>query len=138
MGYRTGILSEAHGGAMPNDSRNCPPGQGLLEPPARMRVCSSRSAVSRLFVTPWTVACKAPLSVDFPGKNTGLGYHFLLHHPAYLISMQSTSREMLDWKKHKLESRLLHIIKISIELKYIKKKEMFFSFPRKPVPQSLP
>ena len=63
MGYRTGILSEAHGGAMPNDSRNCPPGQGLLEPPARMRVCSSRSAVSRLFVTPWTVACKARSSV---------------------------------------------------------------------------
>ena len=28
-------------------------------------------------------------------------------HPAYLTSMQSTSREMLDWMKHKLESRLL-------------------------------
>ena len=27
-------------------------------------------------------------------------------HPAYLTSMQSTSRETLDWKKHKLESRL--------------------------------
>ena len=27
-------------------------------------------------------------------------------HPAYLISMQSTSGEMLGWKKHKLESRL--------------------------------
>ena len=26
-------------------------------------------------------------------------------HPAYLTSMQSTSWEMLDWKKHKLESR---------------------------------
>ena len=28
-------------------------------------------------------------------------------HPACLTSMQSTSRETLDWKKHKLESRLL-------------------------------
>ena len=28
-------------------------------------------------------------------------------HPAYLIYMQSTSWEMLDWMKHKLESRLL-------------------------------
>ena len=28
-------------------------------------------------------------------------------HPAYLTSMQSTSCEMLDWMKHKLESRLL-------------------------------
>ena len=27
-------------------------------------------------------------------------------HPAYLTSMQSTSWEMLDWKKHRLESRL--------------------------------
>ena len=27
-------------------------------------------------------------------------------HPAYLTSMQSTSWEMLGWKKHKLESRL--------------------------------
>ena len=27
-------------------------------------------------------------------------------HPAYLTSVQSTSWETLDWKKHKLESRL--------------------------------
>ena len=28
-------------------------------------------------------------------------------HPAYLTYMQSTSCEMLDWLKHKLQSRLL-------------------------------
>ena len=28
------------------------------------------------------------------------------YHPAYLTYMQSTSWETLDWKKHKLESRL--------------------------------
>ena len=28
-------------------------------------------------------------------------------HPAYLTYMQSTSREMLVWMKHKLESRLI-------------------------------
>ena len=28
------------------------------------------------------------------------------YHPAYLTSMQSTSCEMLGWRKHKLESRL--------------------------------
>ena len=27
-------------------------------------------------------------------------------HPVYLTYMQSTSWETLDWKKHKLESRL--------------------------------
>ena len=32
----------------------------------------------RLFVTPWTVACQAPLSKDSPGKNTGVGYHAVL------------------------------------------------------------
>ena len=34
-------------------------------------------------------------------------------HPAYLTSMQSTSSEMLGWKKHKLESRLLGEISIT-------------------------
>ena len=29
------------------------------------------------------------------------------YHPAYLTYMQSTSWEMLGWRKHKLESRLL-------------------------------
>ena len=33
-------------------------------------------------------------------------------HPAYLTYMQSTSYEMLGWKKHKLESRLLGEISI--------------------------
>ena len=31
-----------------------------------------------LFVTQWTVAPQAPLSMDFPGKNTGVGCHALL------------------------------------------------------------
>ena len=29
-------------------------------------------------VTPWTVACQAPLSMDSPGKNPWVGCHFLL------------------------------------------------------------
>ena len=28
--------------------------------------------------TPWTVACQPPLSMDSPGKKTGVGCHFLL------------------------------------------------------------
>ena len=27
---------------------------------------------------PWTITCQPPLSVDSPGKNTGVGCHFLL------------------------------------------------------------
>ena len=38
----------------------------------------SSSVVSNSFLTPWTVAGQAPLSLDFPGKSTGKGCHFLL------------------------------------------------------------
>ena len=37
-------------------------------------------------------------------------------HSAYLTSMQSTSWETLDWKKHKLESRLLGEISITSDM----------------------
>ena len=37
-------------------------------------------------------------------------------HPAYLTSMQSTSCEMLGWKKHKLESRLPGEISITSDM----------------------
>ena len=36
--------------------------------------------------------------------------------PAYLTYMQSTSWEMLGWKKHKLESRLLGEISITSDM----------------------
>ena len=36
----------------------------------------------------------------------------IYYHPAYLTCRQSTSREVLDWMKHKLESRLLGEISI--------------------------
>ena len=32
----------------------------------------------RLLVTPWTIAHQAPPSMDFPGKSTGVGCHWLL------------------------------------------------------------
>ena len=37
-------------------------------------------------------------------------------HPAYLISMQSTSCEMPGWMKHKLESRLPGEISITSDM----------------------
>ena len=37
-------------------------------------------------------------------------------HPAYLTYMQSTSWETLDWKKHKLESRLPGEISITSDM----------------------
>ena len=41
------------------------------------RVLSCFSRV-RLFATLWTVTLQAPLSMDSPGKNTGVGCHGLL------------------------------------------------------------
>ena len=38
----------------------------------------SCSVMSDSFATPWTVALQVPLPWDFPGKNTGVGCHFLL------------------------------------------------------------
>ena len=37
-------------------------------------------------------------------------------HPAYLTYMQSTSSQMLGWKKHKLESRLLGEMSITSDM----------------------
>ena len=31
-----------------------------------------------LFVTPWTIACQVPLSMEFSKQESGVGYHFLL------------------------------------------------------------
>ena len=39
------------------------------------------------------------------------------HHPVYLTYMQSTSCKVLDWMKHKLESRLHEEISINSEMK---------------------
>ena len=55
------------------------------------------------------------------GKRTGskLGKEYIkavYHHPAYLTYMQSTSCEILDWMKHKLESRLLEEIAITSDV----------------------
>ena len=41
-------------------------------------VCALSCLVVSDSATPWTVARQAPLSWDFPGKNTGVGCHFLL------------------------------------------------------------
>ena len=59
----------------------------------------SCSVVSNSFVTPWIVARQAPLSMDFPGRNTGLGCQFLL--PGIFLtqgSRLSLLRRLLHWQ----------------------------------------
>ena len=51
------------------------------------------------------------------GSKLGKQYFKAVYcHPAYLTYMQSTSQEMLGWKKHKLESRLLEEIWITSDM----------------------
>ena len=51
------------------------------------------------------------------GSKSGKEYVKAVYcHPAYLTYMQSTSWEMLDWMKHKLELRLLGEISITSDM----------------------
>ena len=48
------------------------------------------------------------------GSKSGKEYINVVYcHPTYLTYMQSISQEMLGWRKHKLESRLLGEISIT-------------------------
>ena len=47
------------------------------------------------FAIPWTAVCQAPLSMDFPGKNTGVGCHFLLQG---IFPTQGSSPSLLHWQ----------------------------------------
>ena len=51
------------------------------------------------------------------GSKSGKEYAKAVYcHPAYLIYIQSTSCKTLDWKKHKLESRLQGEISITSDM----------------------
>ena len=51
--------------------------------------------------TPWTVAHQPPLSWDFPGNNTGVGCHFLLH---YIISRFKNLVSGYQWLTHQVST----------------------------------
>ena len=44
----------------------------------KITLCAQSLSCVRLFVIPWTVARQASLSMNSPGRNTGVGCHFLL------------------------------------------------------------
>ena len=51
------------------------------------------------------------------GSKAGKEYvKAVYYHPAYFTYMQSTSSEMLDWMKHKLESKFLGEISITSDI----------------------
>ena len=52
----------------------------------------------RLTVTPLTVARQAPLSMDCPGKNTGVGCHFLLQGVFLTQESNPLLLSLLQWQ----------------------------------------
>ena len=63
---------------------------------------------------------KQPLELDmeqWTGSKFGKDFINALYcHPAYLTYMHSTSCKMLGWLKHKLESRLLGEISVTLDM----------------------
>ena len=55
-----------------------------------------------LFATPWTVA---PLKWDFPGKNTGVGWHFLLQEIFLTQGLNQRLLRPLHWQVDSLPMR---------------------------------
>ena len=59
----------------------------------------------QLFVTPWTVACQAPLFMGFSGKNTGVGCHFLFQG---IFPTQGSNPSLLCLLHWQMDSLPLH------------------------------
>ena len=53
------------------------------------------SVVSNSLATPWTVACQVLCPWSSPGKNTGVGYHFLLQE---IFLTQGLNLRLLHWQ----------------------------------------
>ena len=62
--------------------------------PFLLRDFCPRTAAYRL-LCPWIVAPQAPLSMRFPGKNTGVGCHFLLQG---VFPTQRSNPRLLYWQ----------------------------------------
>ena len=54
------------------------------------------------FATPWTVAHQAPLSMGFPGKNTGVGCHSVLQGTFPTQGTNSYLLCLLHWQAYSL------------------------------------
>ena len=54
-----------------------------------------------LFETPWTTAHQAPLSMEFLGKNTGVGCHFLIQG---IFPSQRSNLCLLHWQVDSLHT----------------------------------
>ena len=93
------------------DFARCP--WGLNQPPRGVLldmyvcVCVYMLSCVQLFVTPWTVACQAPLSWDSPEKDTGLGSHSFLQRIFPVQGSNLHVLHLLHWQASSLLAELL-------------------------------
>ena len=62
----------------------------------------SHSVVSDFFATPWPIACQAPPSMEFSGKNTEMGCHFLLQGIFLTQGLNPCRLGLLHWQADSL------------------------------------
>ena len=51
-----------------------------------------------LYAVPWTEVCQVPLSMQFNGKNTGMGHHFLLKGTFQTQGSNQSLLHLLHWQ----------------------------------------
>ena len=68
-----------------------------------------------LFATPWTIARQASLPWDFPGKNTGVGCHFLLEGIFPTLGLNPRLLCLLHWQ---VDSLPLHHLVSPLMVRY--------------------
>ena len=70
-----------------------------------MRCVHVQLLSARLFATPWTVATRFLCPWDFPGKNTGVGCHFLLQGIFLTQGLNLGLLYLLHWQVDSLQLR---------------------------------
>ena len=68
-------------------------------PGSSTKLLFSSYVMSNSFAILWTAGCQTPLSVGFPGKNTGVGWHFLLQG---IFTTQGSNLCLLQWEANSL------------------------------------
>ena len=127
-------LPTSTGSSKKRENSNKTSTSALLIMPKPLTVCSTTN--SGKFFKRWEYQTTLPASWEVciqvkkqqleldveqqTGSKSGKEYIKAVYcHPTYLTYMRSTSWEMLDWKKHKLESRLPGEISITSDMQMI-------------------
>ena len=77
---------------------------GLIQTPELFLPSLSPLSHAQLFANPWTVACQAPLSLGFSGKNTGVGSHSLLQGILPTQGLNSCFWHLMHWQTDSLNT----------------------------------